>query len=127
MGWGLATGTVLAIALLLGEPAVAALLVPPEARDLFARAWPVFALSQPIAALSFVTDGIHWGTSDYAYLRNGMLAASVPGLMWLVSIDTGVPALETVWLVTVVWIGVRAAFGLLRVWPGIGKAPLRSC
>ncbi len=124
--WGLATGIVLTLALSLGEPAVAALLVPPEARDVFARAWPVFALSQPLAALSFVTDGIHWGTSDYAYLRNGMLAASVLGVAWLVSIDTGVPALETVWLVTLVWIGVRAGFGLIRVWPGVGHAPLNT-
>jgi MATE family multidrug resistance protein len=30
-----------------------------------------------------------------------------------------------IWLVTAAWITIRAAFGLLRIWPGIGAAPLR--
>lgn len=124
--WGLVTGFFLTGALWLGESVVAALLVPLPARDLFARAWPVFACSQPLAALSFVTDGIHWGMGDYAYLRNGMLAASALGIAWLVSIDPAVPALETVWLVTLVWVGIRTGFGLVRVWPGVGRAPLRA-
>jgi len=123
--WGLATGLGLAGLALGLEPAIAALLVPPEAREVFARAWPVFAVSQPANALSFVTDGIHWGTSDYGYLRNGMLASSSVGLALLFAIDTAPPAaLETVWLATLAWVGVRSAFGFARVWPGVGAAPL---
>jgi MATE family multidrug resistance protein len=122
--WGLATGFALSLALWLAEPAVAALLVPPEARAVFAAGWPIFVLSQPLNALSFVTDGIHWGTGDFAYLRNGMLTASVVGVALLLGIDTSTPRLDSVWLVTAIWIGVRSAFGLVRVWPGFGEAPL---
>ena len=122
--WGLATGVALSLGLWLGEPAVAALLVPPEARAVFAAAWPVFVLSQPLSALSFVTDGIHWGTGDYAYLRNGMIAASVLGIVLLLRIDTGPPQLDAVWLVTLIWVGVRSGYGCVRVWPGVGRAPL---
>jgi hypothetical protein len=31
-----------------------------------------------------------------------------------------------VWLVTAGWIAVRAVFGVARIWPGIGAAPLRA-
>ena len=128
VGWGLATGFALAGGLFALEPAFAALLVPPEAREVFARAWPVFALSQPASALSFVTDGIHWGTSDYGYLRNGMLVSSAVGLVLLLQVDTAtVPAaLDAVWLVTLLWVAVRSAFGVVRVWPGFGRSPLAS-
>ncbi len=33
-------------------------------------------LFQPINAFAFATDGIHWGTGDFRYLRNAMLGAS---------------------------------------------------
>jgi hypothetical protein len=35
-------------------------------------------------------------------------------------------SLEGVWILTGAWIAIRAAFGGLRVWPGIGAAPLRQ-
>ncbi len=125
LGWGLATGVVLSGVLLLAESGVALLLVPEPARPVFAAAWPVFALTQPISAVSFVTDGIHWGSRDYGYLRNGMLASGVVGIALLerVSRDAG-SGLELIWLVTAVWLGVRAALGWIRIWPGIGGAPL---
>ena len=122
--WGLVTGFALSLGLWLAEPFVSALLVPPEARAIFAAGWPVFVISQPLSALSFVTDGIHWGTGDFSYLRNGMLAASVIGIWLLLGIDTSTPHLDTVWLVTLIWVGVRSGFGCVRVWPGIGRAPL---
>lgn len=131
VAWGLATGFVLSLLLWLLEPAVAALLVPPGSREVFAAAWPVFALSQPLSALSFVTDGIHWGTRDYAYLRNGMLVASGLGLAGLGAVEAqtrgapGPPRLDAVWAVVLLWIAVRSAFGCLRIWPGVGRAPLR--
>ena len=129
--WGLGTGLALSLLLGLGEPVVAALLVPPEARAVFAGAWPVFVLAQPFSALSFVTDGIHWGARDYAYLRNGMLVASGLGLagLYVVALQTrdgAPPRLDLVWGVTLAWIAVRSAFGCLRIWPGVGHAPLRT-
>jgi MATE family multidrug resistance protein len=125
--WSLGTGFALALAMLAGEGAVRALLVPASAAEVFAAAWLVAALSQPLNALSFVTDGIHWGTRDYRYLRNAMLAATGLGAALLALVDTGAPgALTRVWLVTAVWIGVRTVFGAARVWPGIGAAPLAA-
>jgi MATE family multidrug resistance protein len=125
IGWGLATGVVLSVLLLAGESGVALLLVPDPARDSFARAWVVFALTQPLSAISFVTDGIHWGSGDYAYLRNGMLASGAVGIALLLAIErSGADSLEWVWIATAAWLCVRAVIGWLRIWPAIGRAPL---
>jgi MATE family multidrug resistance protein len=121
--WALLTGGLLGALLLALEAPVAFALVPPSASAVFASAWPVCALSQPLNALSFVTDGIHWGTRDYAYLRNGMLVSTSLGLVGLASVDPADPdALRRVWLFTTCWVGVRAAFGVLRIWAR--RAPL---
>lgn len=123
--WGVGSGLVLVAVMLLGEGAVARLLVPPSARDVFSGAWLALALAMPLNAVSFVTDGIHWGTRDYRYLRNVMFSASTAGALLLVLLPfQGDAALTGVWVVTGLWITVRAVFGWLRVWPGIGRAPL---
>ena len=55
------------------------------------------------------------------------LAATLAGAALLAVIDVRSPnALLHVWLATAAWITIRAAFGVLRVWPGIGRAPLRG-
>jgi MATE family multidrug resistance protein len=124
--WALGTGGALAILLLLLQRPVAALLVPPSAVGLFAGAWVICALSQPLNALSFVTDGIHWGAADFAFLRNGMLISTAAGLVGLSAIDPSSPhALAWVWCVTALWSALRSGFGVARIWPGVGKAPLR--
>jgi len=125
--WCVGTGTAVSVAMLLGTQLLADLVVPPQALECFTAAWIVAALSQPVNALSFATDGIHWGTSDYRFLRNGMLVATATGSALLVVLD-GVPSfgLTGVWLVVVVWILVRAGFGVTRIWPGLGAAPLRK-
>jgi MATE family multidrug resistance protein len=124
--WGLGTGVLLAAAMGLAETAAAALLVPPAAQALFPGAWHALAWSQPLNALSFVTDGIHWGTRDYRYLRNAMLASSATGLALLAALTGPGTTLERVWWITAAWIAVRCAFGVLRIWPGPGASPLSS-
>lgn len=125
--WSTGTGLVLTGAMLIGEPAVAALLVPEVARAPFHGAWWVLAVAQPVNALSFATDGIHWGAGDYGYLRNGMLVASFFGCGLLLAIDVAAPrALQQVWLATGAWILLRAAIGTARIWPGVGRGPLRA-
>ena len=80
----------------------------------------------PLNSLSFVTDGIHWGTGDYADLRNVMIVATGAGVLLLTQIDPShTSAFAQVWLAMTVWIVIRSTFGVLRVWPGIGKAVLR--
>jgi MATE family multidrug resistance protein len=104
---------------------VAALLVPESARGIFPGAWRALALAQPLNALSFVTDGIHWGTRDYRYLRNAMFVATALGTALLFALPVrGADSLLLVWLITALWIVVRATFGVGRVWPGWGRAPL---
>ncbi len=105
-------------------PAIAAF-VPPSAVAIFLPAWLVAAAVQPLSALSFATDGIHWGTGDFRYLRNTVAVATGCGAAALALLDKGRPdALTSIWLITAGWILVRALFGLIRIWPGVGKSPL---
>jgi MATE family multidrug resistance protein len=123
--WGVAAGLALTAAMLLATEPVAWLLVPESARAAFPAAWMVAALAQPLNALSFITDGVHWGTGDFRYLRNAMLAATLAGAVLLACVDVAAPgALVAIWVVTVVWTVIRATFGVLRIWPGLGYAPL---
>ena len=124
--WALITGGMLLFALLLFNDSIAFLLVPPNAHALFLTGLFICAVTQPLNALSFVTDGIHWGTGDYAYLRTVMIGATSTGVLLLMLIEhTQANAFAQVWLAMTVWIIIRSSFGLLRVWPGIGKAVLR--
>jgi MATE family multidrug resistance protein len=123
--WGLGTGAALAAGMLVATGPVMALLVPVSARPAFLGAWWMAAFFQPLNSLSFVTDGIHWGTSDYRFLRNAVATATATGAL-LLALLGGRPGfdLAQVWLITGVWITVRAGFGIARVWPGFGAAPL---
>ncbi len=123
--WSLGAGVVLAAGMIAGEALVAAALLPVTSYAVFSRAWWVAALAQPINAFAFGTDGVHWGTGDFRYLRNAVLVATAVGALALTRVDVTTPtALTDIWWVTAVWITARAAFGLLRIWPGLGAAPL---
>ena len=125
--WSVGTGVLLTLGMWAGEGLVARLLVPPGARGVFTAAWLAAAIFQPLNAISFATDGIHWGSGDYRYLRNAMLAATATGAAGLLLLNEASPgALTGVWLVTGLWIGVRTLLGLLRIWPGIGASPFRK-
>lgn len=124
--WSVGTGTVLGCCMLLGGEFVAWLLVPPTAYAAFGPGWIVVALSQPVGALSFATDGIHWGTGDFRYLRNAMIVATLIGGAAILVVEALHPenVLVYIWLATALWTSVRAGFGIIRIWPGIGRAPL---
>jgi len=38
--------------------------------------------------------------------------------------EASASALTWIWALTVAWITIRMLFGLVRVWPGVGEAPL---
>jgi MATE family multidrug resistance protein len=125
VAWGTGLGAAIAGGMLVAEDAVAALLVPLAATPAFASGWWIAAAAQPLSAVSFVTDGIHWGTRDYRYLRNAMATASAGGALLLFLGEASSRAtLASVWWITALWIAVRAAAGAARVWPGVGRAPL---
>ena len=123
--WSFGTGAFLALGMMATTGLAASLLVPPSARTLFHSGWWIAAVAQPLNALSFGTDGVHWGTGDFRYLRNAMIIVTAVSVAMLVPIDTTQPeALAQIWIVTSVWILMRAILGLIRVWPGIGDAPI---
>ena len=123
--WSIGTGVVLAGAMLLSTDLVIAAFVPETAVPVFMGAWIVASVSQPLSAVAFVTDGIHWGTGDYRYMRNGMVISTLIAAAMLYSINiTAANAFMMVWIAQVVWIFVRSIFGVIRVWPGIGNAPI---
>ncbi len=122
----LGLGLMLLLVMILGKDLIAALLVPAGAVSIFHPAWIVSALVQPVAAIAYVTDGIHWGTGDFKYLKNAVITATLCGILAILYIDfSGVGNLTIIWWLTSFWISIRAVFGVLRIWPGIGHAPLR--
>ncbi|MCP4749983.1 MAG: MATE family efflux transporter [Proteobacteria bacterium] len=124
--WSAVAGVFLGLAMLLGQPLVVRLLVPAQSVGVFTTAWLIASIFQPINALAFATDGIHWGTADYRYLRNGMIASTSCGALGIFLVDVDLPhALTYVWIATALWITVRAAFGIVRIWPGVGQSPMR--
>ncbi len=120
--WAFISGAALAFGMLLSEQMVSDLFVPVTALGAFSTIWWVAAVAQPLNAISFATDGIHWGAADYGYLRNAMFLATATAASVLVF---WADSLEAVWWTTTYWITVRAVLGVLRIWPGIGRAPLR--
>jgi MATE family multidrug resistance protein len=123
--WGTGTGIALTVAMIAASGAVAAAFLPADVHSMFHAAWLAYALAQPANALAFVTDGIHWGTSDYRFLRNAMVASTAAGLIALYWIDPiGPNALTVIWAITAGWIAIRTLFGMTRIWPGFGASPL---
>ncbi|MEC7922412.1 MAG: MATE family efflux transporter [Planctomycetota bacterium] len=124
--WSVVSGfALMGLLLLLKEP-LAILLVPPDAMHLIAGGWLISSLCQPVNGLCFATDGVHWGTGDYGFMRNTVVVATVAGVTGLMFIDTtGEDCLALVWLVTVCTITLRGILGLLRIWPGFGSSPLK--
>lgn len=124
--WGVGLGVLLALSMWMGMEWIADLLVPETAVAIFYPAWLMSAFIQPINSLAFVTDGVHWGTSDFAYLRNAMLISTIFGAIGLLLIDqSGENGLVWVWAITAVWITIRSVLGVIRIWPAVGKSPFK--
>jgi len=121
--WSLGTGVLLGSLMWVGRNLVIDLLVPFTAAGVFMSAWGISSLSQPINSLAFLTDGIHWGTGDFRYLRNTMLIASLAGIIsiWILE-QSEYSSLVWVWILIGGWNILRGLFGILRIWPGIGQS-----
>lgn len=125
--WSIGTSIVLASMMWIGRDLIIQLLVPVSAISVFLPAWAVSSLSQPINSMAYLTDGVHWGTGDYAYLRNAMIITSLVGIggLWLLE-SGGSGTLVWVWVMIAIWNSFRATFGILRIWPGIGKSVFKE-
>jgi len=126
--WSIVTGVVLCAAMITGVEWVALLLVPADARSSFDGAWVTLSFILPFFSLACATDGIHWGTGDFKYLRNVMLVAclSAAPLVLLFEAMHLDDILVWIWLGTGIWAGIRSGFGVVRIIPGIGRAPLKK-
>ena len=124
--WSIATGVALGFLMWIGQEWVIKLMVPAESVDIFVGAWLVSVISQPINAIAFLTDGVHWGTGDFRYLRNAMVIASLLALAGLWLLGQSIPiTLAWIWVIIGIWNSLRGLFGLLRIWPGIGNSIFR--
>jgi MATE family multidrug resistance protein len=127
LGWSTGTGIILGVVMWLARNQVIAWLVPPSAIILFLPAWGISAISQPLNSLAFLTDGVHWGTGDYSYLRNAMLISSLIGIIgiWILERNPA-SSLTWIWILIGFWILLRGSFGLIRIWPGVGSSIFSS-
>ena len=125
--WSIGTGIFLGLLMWLGRGIVIQLLVPAASVKVFIAAWGISSLSQPINSIAFLTDGALWGIGDFGYLRNAMLIASGTGIasMWFLE-NVGNPTLVWVWGIIAIWNTLRAFFGWIRIWPGVGNSPFRQ-
>ncbi len=125
--WSLGTGIVLSGLMGAGQGLAIRYLVPASAVAVFLPAWRVSTLSQPLNAIAFLTDGVHMGTGDFGFLRNAILISSLIGILGLWFLETsGTGTLYWIWILITVWILLRGTFGLLRIWPGIGRSVFRT-
>jgi MATE family multidrug resistance protein len=124
--WSVVTGLVLSLAMWLGQRIAILVLVHPSAMNLFIPGWTIAAIIQPVNALAFATDGTHWGTGDFRYLRNAIITATTCGAIAIYLLnETMAAALTWIWLITAFWIVIRALFGVIRIWPGVRNSPLK--
>lgn len=125
MGWAFGMGIVLGLGMWLARGLIISAMVPETAISLFLPAWFVVAMSQPINSVTYITDGAHWGTGDYRYLRNVMLVATIVGISIILLVETHYEwQVAVLWTASLVWTIIRGGLGVARIWPGIGQAPL---
>ncbi len=124
--WSLLIGVAFLMAMLLYAKPIAGLLVPLSGVALFYPAWMVSALIQPLAAIAFVTDGIHWGTGDFRYLRNAVIISTIIASSLLLTAETvDKQSLTLIWGIIGLWVLLRGVFGAVRIWPGTSGSPLK--
>ena len=123
--WSFGCGVAIGVTMILTTSVVRTIWIPLEASALFASPWIIAAACQPISGLTFGTDGVHFGSGDYRFLRNVVITALTLGGSIVIWTDPGRPfALDAVWWAFGAWTSVRALAGVLRIWPGSRSAPL---
>ena len=123
IGWSMIMGIVLSTILWFGRDLVIRLMVPESAVALFLPAWLVLVLAQPINAITFMTDGAHWGTGDFRFMRNAMVLTTLIAVPFIFAAPAQSPnQVAYPWLVVLIWLALRGLLGIVRIWPGIGQA-----
>ncbi|MFD9121346.1 MATE family efflux transporter [Streptomyces bottropensis] len=95
--WGIATGTVLGLLVILARPMFIPLFTDdPTVQEAALPALLVVALAQPISGIVFVLDGVLMGAGDGPYLARAMvltLAVFVPAALLVPALGGGLTAL----------------------------------
>jgi putative MATE family efflux protein len=117
--WGIASGVVLGVLIVLARPLFIPLFTSdPAVRDALLPALLVVALSQPIAGVVFVLDGVLMGAGDGPYLAGAMLvtlAVFAPAAFLVPALGGGLTAL---WWAMTLMMTVRLATLWLRARSG---------
>jgi putative MATE family efflux protein len=118
-----AGGCLFIITALLAPLAPAAFTHDPAIRHAAMIALFVSALTQPLAALAFVLDGLVLGISDYAAMRTAMIVAALAyapmGALVLAFHWLGLPG---IWLALGIWLAARSVMLGIR-WTLFSSAP----
>ncbi|MFG2756605.1 MATE family efflux transporter [Streptomyces wuyuanensis] len=117
--WGIASGVVLGLLIVLARPLFIPLFTSdPAVRDALLPALLVVALSQPVAGVVFVLDGVLMGAGDGPYLAGAMLvtlAVFAPAAFLVPVLGGGLTAL---WWAMTLMMTVRLATLWLRARSG---------
>ncbi|TLQ44880.1 MATE family efflux transporter [Streptomyces marianii] len=117
--WGIASGVVLGLLIVLARPLFIPLFTSdPAVKDTLLPALLVVAVSQPIAGVVFVLDGVLMGAGDGPYLAGAMLitlAVFAPIALLVPALGGGLTAL---WWAMVLMMTVRMATLWLRTRSG---------
>lgn len=70
--------------------------------------------TQPINALAFAFDGLHYGVSDFAYAAYSMIVVGTISSTWLV-LAPPILGLAGVWAGLALFMGLRMAAGFWRL------------
>jgi putative MATE family efflux protein len=109
--WGVGSGVVLGLLLVVARPLYVPLFTPdPAVQQQLSHILLLVALTQPVAGLVFVLDGVLMGAGDGTYLAwamLGTLAAFVPAALAVPALGLGLPGL---WWAMNLFMLVRGAF-----------------
>ncbi|XP_031107615.1 protein DETOXIFICATION 45, chloroplastic-like isoform X1 [Ipomoea triloba] len=112
---GLFTGVFLAIALGLSFPSLAKLFTnDAQVLDIALSGLLFVSASQPINALAYIFDGLHYGVSDFPYAASSMMIVGVIASAFLLYAPPiiGLPA---VWSGLTIFMGLRTITGFMRL------------
>ncbi|MFC8454837.1 MATE family efflux transporter [Kitasatospora sp. NPDC057223] len=109
--WGVGSGVVLGLLLVVARPLYVPLFTPdPAVQQQLSHVLLLVALTQPVAGLVFVLDGVLMGAGDGTYLAwamLGTLVAFVPAALAVPALGLGLPGL---WWAMNLFMLVRGAF-----------------
>ncbi|PQQ11311.1 protein DETOXIFICATION 45 chloroplastic isoform X1 [Prunus yedoensis var. nudiflora] len=111
---GLFTGVSLSVILGLSFGSLATLFTKdPEVLVLVRSGMLFFSASQPLNALAYVFDGLHYGVSDFAYAARSMMVVGAISSAFLLYAPS-ILGLHGVWLGLTLFMGLRAVAGYAR-------------